>query len=699
MIKYILKLFLTFSFTTTFILLSHGHDSIDTNQHRNNTSTINNEQTFLSAELIEGHVLLHDSWRYHPGDNPQWADPAYDDSDWEITNTFLSPYNIPASGWDGIGWFRLHLTVDSSLVNEPLMLDMWMRGAAEVYINGELVATFGTVGHSKETEVPNKERSPKKISFGPATDNVIAVRYSNQRWERILDMRYGAGFRFTVSDIEWYTVHRTDAVRKTTLQQMFFTALPFSLALLHIMLFFYYPPFRENLYYSLTMLGFAGITFFSFHDEHIITAQQQIRYGGLAYLFRGLTLAFLTLTLYSLLRRIIPRYIFVIAGVTIAIGIWGYFHPFGIREDITNIVMTMVLGLLLFEMFRHKPRHAYDLWIIKAGFILLFLTVAYQYLVQYTIINPIAGLVETYIYGVVALSVSMTIYLSRKFGRINRDLEVQLDQVKTLSAQTIEQERKAKEQEMQRRVLEIDNQRKTKELEDARQLQISMLPENVPDHPSLDIAVYMKTATEVGGDYYDFHTHDDGTLIVAIGDATGHGMKAGMMVAVAKSLFHQLAGESDITGIFHQCTESIKSLKLEQLYMGLTLARFGNGSMTLSAAGMPPVYVYRADTGSVEEIKIKGMPLGSFSDFPYEQRSVSLYSGDTILLLSDGFPEMFNGKKEMFDYARVRELFAATGDRHPEEIIRCLVKEGENWANGKPQDDDVTFVVIKLKNE
>jgi serine phosphatase RsbU (regulator of sigma subunit) len=697
MIKIFIYCILVFSLVPVCFSLSGQSDQTSPG---NDYAAISNQAAYsyhLRPEELNQHRMLSQYWRYHPGDNPRWADPDFDDSDWEITNTFLSPHNLPASGWDGIGWFRLHLTVDSSLVNKPLILDMWLRGAAEVYLNGELLTTFGTVGYSEDTEIATGDRSPKELSFGPAIDNIIAVRYSSQKWERILDMGYGAGFQFTLANVEWYIVHRTDAVRETTIRQMFFTALPLSLALLHILLFLYYPPFRENLYYSLTMLGFAGITFFSIYDEHIITAQQQIWYGGFAYLFRGFTLAFLTLTLYYLLRRTFPRYILVIAGVTIVIGIWGYLRPFGLREDITNIVMSMVLGLLLFEMFRHKSQHSYDLWIIKAGFILLILTVAYQYLVMYNIINPIAGVVETYIYGVLALSVSMSVYLSRKFGRVNRDLELQLVNVKNLSAQTLEQERKAKEQEIERRILEADNRRKTKELEDARQLQISMLPKEVPRHPGLEIAVYMKTATEVGGDYYDFHTGEDGTLTIAIGDATGHGMKAGIMVTVVKSLFHQLASERNIPETFHHYTESIKKLKLEQLYMGLTLAKIKDGTMTLSAAGMPQVYIYRAETGTVEEVRIKGMPLGSFSGFPYEQRKITLSTGDTVLFMSDGLPELFNVKKEIFDYPRVEQIFSKTGNKDPEEIIRQLVRAGESWLNGAPQEDDMTFVVIRMK--
>jgi serine phosphatase RsbU (regulator of sigma subunit) len=697
MSKFIIITFLTFSFSITLSFLLSGQNSINANQDRDYTSTIPDGQTFLTAESIKKYIWLRESWRYHPGDNPQWADPEYDDSDWEITNTVLRPKSVPTSGWNGIGWYRLHITVDSLLLNKPLIIDKWQGGPSEVYLNGELLFSAGTVGATPGSEIPPHEREPKTFSFGPDTDNVIAVRYSNHSWRHIFDMGGNAGFLFTIADVDWYVVHRTDSVRRITILQIFFTAIPLSLALLHILLFFYYPPYKENLFYSISMLGFAGITFFAFYDEHIITANQQILYGRLVYVFRGITLAFVTITLYYLFRNYIPRFIYIITGLIIAIGIWGYLQPFGWREDLTNIFMGLVIGLLLYEMFRQKSEQANDLWIVKTGFVILFITVGYQYLILYNIISPIASVVQTYIYGALALSVSMTVYLSRKFGRINRDLEVQLEQVKILSQRTIEQERQAKEKEIEQRLLEADNQRKTKELEDARKLQISMLPKDVPEHRMLDIAVYMKTATEVGGDYYDFHLHDDGALTVAIGDATGHGMKAGMMVALAKSLFHQLAEEKDITRIFHKFTESVKTLKLEQLYMGLTLARFHNGSMTVSAAGMPPVYIYRHSRRKVEEIKMKGMPLGSFSDFPYVQKNIQLSAGDTILFMSDGLPELFNKYKETFDYSRVVEIFSEASGEDPGYIIHKLVDAGENWMNGTPQEDDITFVVMKIR--
>ncbi|MEJ7700687.1 MAG: hypothetical protein WKF71_13720 [Pyrinomonadaceae bacterium] len=96
-----------------------------------------------------------------------------------------------------------------------------------------------------------------------------------------------------------------------------------------------------------------------------------------------------------------------------------------------------------------------------------------------------------------------------------------MGQVEQLSARK-KSNRNAKSAE-----LHAENERRAKELEEARQLQLSMLPKKLPQIPNLEIAAYMKPATEVGGDYYDFHVGADGTLTVAVGDATGHGLKAG----------------------------------------------------------------------------------------------------------------------------------------------------------------------------
>ncbi len=131
-----------------------------------------------------------------------------------------------------------------------------------------------------------------------------------------------------------------------------------------------------------------------------------------------------------------------------------------------------------------------------------------------------------------------------------------------------------KEAELRAQIAESENARKTKELDEARALQLSMLPKDLPRLPNLDIAVYMNTATEVGGDYYDFHVHPDGTLTVLVGDATGHGMQAGMMVSIMKSLFMSDRSNKDIKPFFQNSSEAIKDMQLGRLMMALACIQF-----------------------------------------------------------------------------------------------------------------------------
>ena len=256
---------------------------------------------------------------------------------------------------------------------------------------------------------------------------------------------------------------------------------------------------------------------------------------------------------------------------------------------------------------------------------------------------------------------------------------------------------RAEAAELQAQILAAENARKTQELEAARQLQLSMLPKNIPQLPQLDIAVYMQTASEVGGDYYDFKVHEDGTLTAAIGDATGHGLRAGTMVAATKSLFNALADEAEPANILKKATKALKGMGIREMYMALTIAKLQGRRLQIAAAGMPFTLVYRAVMKQVEEIVLKGMPLGSFADFAYQQNNLTLQPGDTLLFMSDGFLEMFNPQGEMLGEEATKKLFAETARLAPEQIIARLLDQGKAWANGSQQRDDVTFMVMKVK--
>lgn len=253
-----------------------------------------------------------------------------------------------------------------------------------------------------------------------------------------------------------------------------------------------------------------------------------------------------------------------------------------------------------------------------------------------------------------------------------------------------------KEQEHTRiALLEAAHKRKTEELERARKLQLSMLPKEIPQLPSMVIKTYIKTATEVGGDYYDAHIGIDDTLTIALGDATGHGLNAGMIVTATKSVFNSLSDEPDLLCLVRKINHALRKMNFHKLFMALQIARIKDNRIQLCSAGMPPVLIYRKLTRSVEKIVLKGLPLGNATNFPYKVWESKLRKGDTVLLMSDGLAELFNEQGELFGYERLEEKFTRVAHQTPDQIIDHLFRKGEEWRGNKPQNDDITMIVIK----
>lgn len=251
--------------------------------------------------------------------------------------------------------------------------------------------------------------------------------------------------------------------------------------------------------------------------------------------------------------------------------------------------------------------------------------------------------------------------------------------------------------EAEKRALEIENERKTKELEEARQLQLSMLPKELPQLPNLEIAAFMRTATEVGGDYYDFIVEENGVVNVAFGDATGHGLQAGTMVTLMKGFFTADSSKLGIKDFMSHCSRVIKDIKLGRILMSFSYLKIENNNLQITSAGMPPIYYHHKDSNEIEELIIQGMPLGAMRNAMYKIAEKEIKTGDTILLITDGLPEQMNSNEEMFDYSRVKSHFSEIVENSPNKIIEKLVEAGDSWMNGRVQDDDITFVVIRVK--
>jgi len=254
----------------------------------------------------------------------------------------------------------------------------------------------------------------------------------------------------------------------------------------------------------------------------------------------------------------------------------------------------------------------------------------------------------------------------------------------------------AKRQQKER-IRKIEEDRKNKELQAARDLQQSMLPKENPKRPDLDIATFIRSSTEVGGDYYDFFPQKDGSLFSVCGDATGHGVTSGMMVSVTKA---GLNGINPVkpNKILQRLNRVVKRIDLGTLRMSLNIAEITQNEVYLSSAAMPPIYLYKADSNAVEELMQSGLPLGGLRDETFNLITRTFEYGDVLIQLSDGLPEAPNAKGELYDYNRLKALIQSSGHLSAQQIIDVLIESVDQWLSGKHNPDDITLVVIKKIN-
>jgi serine phosphatase RsbU (regulator of sigma subunit)/predicted ester cyclase len=248
------------------------------------------------------------------------------------------------------------------------------------------------------------------------------------------------------------------------------------------------------------------------------------------------------------------------------------------------------------------------------------------------------------------------------------------------------------EQEMRER------ERIEQELRVARSIQHASLPEEVPTLEGWQINPFYQPAREVGGDFYDFHLLSEGRLGVVVGDATGKGVPAalvmsttcGMLQLAARALDSPSPGE-----VLAQVNETLVARIPSNMFVTCFYAVLDpeDGTLRYANAGHDPPYMRRSNDDA-DELRARGMPLGLMAGMEYEEQGTSLNEGESVLFYSDGLVEAHDPEGEMFGFPRLRALV----DRHGEEraLGDSLMEElysfvGEGWE----QEDDITLLTLR----
>jgi sigma-B regulation protein RsbU (phosphoserine phosphatase) len=233
------------------------------------------------------------------------------------------------------------------------------------------------------------------------------------------------------------------------------------------------------------------------------------------------------------------------------------------------------------------------------------------------------------------------------------------------------------------------------ELEVARQLQRDLLPARSPDLPGYAFAHSYRTANEIGGDYYAFHPRPDGSLLIVAGDASGHGMAAGLLMAIADATIKVAldieAPPQRAVALLNRALHRTGNLRnyMSIFYAVLTPE---TGALSYVCAGHPFPLLRRA-AGGVEELGTGAFPLGVRTDIDCALAHAALEPGDLLVIYSDGFPEAQNAGGDVFGFDRVTEVVRGGG--HALELHSRLVDTLNAYLGEEPLHDDVSVVVLE----
>jgi serine phosphatase RsbU (regulator of sigma subunit) len=602
-------------------------------------------------------VPLDFAWRFAPGGDPGRAAPGFDDANWVSIRPVLASGGLPAGGWPGVGWFRRHLVIEPSLQNRLVALRFGAPGQADVYLDGRLVLRCG--GGAASPEIPWERQEASLITFvGPR--HALAVRYQYPKAGEANPN--GIGFRLSLADpalaagaatIPW-KIGAEGAI----------AALPALLVLFHLILFGFNPRARENLFYACEMLAFTVIVLQEFHIDLLATDAQRQLFDSLAAGAPIIAIVFGLLTYYAVRTHPYPKTWQLFVAVGAVLFVLTYLLP-GLHEiSLDLFFVTLVIEVVRVERTgRTIPRKGARFFL--ASLVVFMLAVSLQILINNGLLASVGGVHAVYIVGILASAVGMSLYLAHGLG--------------------------------QSRLLELENTRKSLELARARELQLSMLPRNLPRAAGLDIAAATHTAAEVGGDYYDVRPAGDGALLVAFGDATGHGLPSGIIVTAAKALFGSLSPDGDLSQQMISCGRVLRDMRLPGFRMCLALARVSSTGITIASAAMPPLLIHRAKSGAIEELGAGGLPLGTRLPARYEEQRGEFLPGDTMLFASDGFAELLDPDGNVLGYEGATGAFReAAGGESAREVLDRLAEKAVSFRGARAQDDDITFVVIRV---
>lgn len=235
-----------------------------------------------------------------------------------------------------------------------------------------------------------------------------------------------------------------------------------------------------------------------------------------------------------------------------------------------------------------------------------------------------------------------------------------------------------------------------RDLQLARDIQQGLLLAAAPHLPGWELSAVSLPARDLGGDLYDFLPLAQGWQGIMIGDVAGKGLPAALQMAVTRTLFRHEArrGDSPAATLAAVNQGVLNEIPRGMVTMLYTLLDPQRGILRLANAGHTfPLLV----NGQVQELEVSGLPLGVDIDSDYEETTIILAPGDSVVFYTDGVTEAFNADYTMFGLERLQALLEERPNLKPRAIVALLLHELRTWSADYGQSDDVTMVVLRRR--
>ena len=643
------------------------------------------KQPVQQVTLGRSAVELTWPWHFKTGDNNDWARADFDDSGWDIVDLSPPPGSydpflgtegfVPGwtarglAGYSGFAWYRIRVNLEHSAPGQfahalQLKMPSDVDDAYQVFVNGRMVGQFGKFGPGGITTYATLPRAfalPADVQEGPVT---IAVRVWMNASSPLSNPDAGGlhgplllGEASTVQamlHLDW------DSVNRSQYSRMLESAL-LLLAITVVVVLFRFER-REKSY--LWLLGALGAVLLQ--TVLVLTVNYTwLLPSSFAFLLLNAILPPVIIGLWVMFwaqwfrLKELKKLLWMVSTMVVLLmlcvallrePLYGWLVPvqYGAILSPISVLLKLLLGALLLWVAWEGMRHDYTGgWLALPAVILVFVTLYQDNLMLLHI--PLSFFVMGYAVSVgqiaVILSLNMiTLLLMRRFLQLQRQRE-------------------------QMRL----------EVEQAQQVQHLLIPEDIPSIPGFAIESAYYPAQEVGGDFFQILPDRAGGVLIVMGDVTGKGLQAGMLVALIVGAIHTIVEMSIEPAFVLQALNRRLCARSQACATCMAIHIDHNGETTIANAGHLPPYLNK------QEVPIEGnLPLGISEAVRFEQTYLKLNPGERMTLVTDGVVEARNAKGELYGFNQTRAV-----SHLPANFI---AKAAQIFG----QDDDITVLAVSL---